>query len=1564
MAFMLSVNVTSEVRSFTTLDGRRVYVLDGEWGFDLDALIAACNSRACAPPPVGTGGSISQGGAAPKPPKRTKLPLGANPEKWAKKVLANRKKNATDPLPAYMPPIHSGWSKFPKSPVVRIRIPSNVLGSILNDGRLKAQGETGTSMGMLSPNFRRTKEQNMFDLSEDPKLVYGYLGEEGGGNPFSGKYQMLRQYGDVIIELKPSVLDRTTTTMGDSLLYKTTEVAPIRVGDVSSSTDTRLFTASEEYERYSPPYFEAQVHGGVSIDDIARIYITESKTVPDDDTISRLIHEFPDIELVFLDEPTHESFGVCTDCGEFACNSRACAPPPVGRGGSLPSGSGSSLPNGADPEPYAQALIKRWREAGILEDGIKDRKRAWDTRIPKDPVVRMRIGVNQLDLVLHDDGVFKSQHETGSSGGYFGPETRERRESEMFSAANTRPKYGYLAERDQPSRNSKSLSFYGDITVEFKDEVAKRTTFTVGDSLSSGLAAMRVSDAHTSTVERMAATLQSGGSYIEAQIHGNLTMNDVVRIYVTKRDYYDIDYESRYYKDEPSPVIRQLAEKYPDIEIVITDDPMTVSFSACEEHGEFECKSRACAPPPVGRGGSLPSGGSGKFSPRNGADPEPFAREKISELMGQSSESYEDDVRESESEWKLRMPKNPVVRVRVPSSSLRGIARSGRLKTQHETGTSEGTLHPELRAEDEKRLYGEGLRGHPLYGYLAKRGSTTTYSDGLSDSIYGERSSASQYGEVIIELKPFVHNRVTVTLGDSFENDVAPIPLVDVWKVSPERRAVARSSERYVEAQIHQQVQMSRDVARIYVPSGAQDDDGRPLVETVKGLFPDIEVIELPAWPKYVSNEFSACEAHGEFACKSRSCAPPPIGTGGSLPTSATHVTTREAAASIKSGGFIVGTGKMHGNLFGNGVYLSYAGDKKATKFYQAATRWERKEAALVRATVRLKNPLKIEGSTLDQITKDMVKKMGGQNAVSDAARNVLRRKISASRKALGDVLGEDAMKRVDWDGDYDLDPVFDEMSRNQYQDYQSRVSDALKGEPWVADLTPKMLRRAIDGEHKRSMKTLATLAREFGFDGIEVTNEPFNEGVGGSQIVVFDPRAITVESVEDFTALVTGFGIEVSFERPVACTDCGEFACKSRACAPPPVGRGGSLPSVAGRPAHETKGWELGAYRLVRSMSDSIGIGDVMKGSELAGDRTEEVIELQTAWGSDSNRISAKIRSNMMIRERLLDDPEFIDGVGKLLDTVEVDFIDISTRNMDEDDVYDPRVAILNLLSRHIGIGHVFPLSQQFNEIVDDLGITAPDPSLRDIIESFQESSSDYTEDGSARVGDLTPEQFAGYAVVAAMIDSWADTSMGTPLSIAYQLAASKLHGVDAEKFISEYRDPSNENRLIDGDILREGRHFFSENQGLLVSMARAEYEATQEFLRKNGIKEITVYRGIKLVDPIESNGKLADVGDTVLTTSNVLSSWSIDPRMGKQFAEELETKLGFTNRPRTHGYVIAMTVPVEMVQAIPTSGRGCLNEYEAIIIGHPSEVGIIEYLPKGETLVSSGFGVFVAVH
>jgi hypothetical protein len=41
--------------------------------------------------------------------------------------------------------------------------------------------------------------------------------------------------------------------------------------------------------------------------------------------------------------------------------------------------------------------------------------------------------------------------------------------------------------------------------------------------------------------------------------------------------------------------------------------------------------------------------------------------------------------------------------------------------------------------------------------------------------------------------------------------------------------------------------------------------------------------------------------------------------------------------------------------------------------------------------------------------------------------------------------------------------------------------------------------------------------------------------------------------------------------------------------------------------------------------------------------------------------------------------------------------------------------------------------------------------------------------------------------------------------------------------------------------------------------------------------------------------------------------------------------------------GLTFAMEVPVEMIQSVPVTGRGCLNEYEAVVIGYPSEMLVV---------------------
>ena len=175
------------------------------------------------------------------------------------------------------------------------------------------------------------------------------------------------------------------------------------------------------------------------------------------------------------------------------------------------------------------------------------------------PCMRIRPTVLK-DFVLQGDGRFKTQFETKTSGGALNQKARALAEHEMFGystsshPAKERPVYGYFC--DDPMQelrdNRSGARQYGSIIVQMKKTVRDRTTVTFGDSLGLGAipspinkidlratAARRwdfekIGNTDDATVSGLLAS-NATGSYAEAQYHGGLSLDDVEKIFISKR---------------------------------------------------------------------------------------------------------------------------------------------------------------------------------------------------------------------------------------------------------------------------------------------------------------------------------------------------------------------------------------------------------------------------------------------------------------------------------------------------------------------------------------------------------------------------------------------------------------------------------------------------------------------------------------------------------------------------------------------------------------------------------------------------------------------------------------------------------------------------------------------------------------------------------------------------------------------------------------------------------------------------------------------------------------------
>lgn len=93
--------------------------------------------------------------------------------------------------------------------------------------------------------------------------------------------------------------------------------------------------------------------------------------------------------------------------------------------------------------------------------------------------VRVRVPAKAVPQIIKD-GEIKTQHETGRSGGLFDPSTRHAHEEKMFGEP-VRPIYGYVHVKGAHEHNEAVQ--YGEFGVVLKPEALNRSSLTLGDSL-------------------------------------------------------------------------------------------------------------------------------------------------------------------------------------------------------------------------------------------------------------------------------------------------------------------------------------------------------------------------------------------------------------------------------------------------------------------------------------------------------------------------------------------------------------------------------------------------------------------------------------------------------------------------------------------------------------------------------------------------------------------------------------------------------------------------------------------------------------------------------------------------------------------------------------------------------------------------------------------------------------------------------------------------------------------------------------------------------------------------
>ena len=152
------------------------------------------------------------------------------------------------------------------------------------------------------------------------------------------------------------------------------------------------------------------------------------------------------------------------------------------------------------------------------------------------------------------------------------------------------------------------------------------------------------------------------------------------------------------------------------------------------------------------------------------------------------------------------------IAISFPKDLLEKLIADGRFKTQFETKTSRGALHPTGRIQGDVAQFGyhpdTAPEMRPVYGYLTSGGS-------IDKRTFG---TIKQYGELQFILKRDTHSRSTYTTHDSLGSGLTPSPMG-----IPSKDASGKVGETmYSEAQIHGGLSLG-DVDYVVVNVGEPD---------------------------------------------------------------------------------------------------------------------------------------------------------------------------------------------------------------------------------------------------------------------------------------------------------------------------------------------------------------------------------------------------------------------------------------------------------------------------------------------------------------------------------------------------------------------------------------------------------------------------------------------------------------------------------------------------------------------------------------------------------------------
>jgi|GEM_PF-2479630 len=214
--------------------------------------------------------------------------------------------------------------------------------------------------------------------------------------------------------------------------------------------------------------------------------------------------------------------------------------------------------------------------------------------------------------------------------------------------------------------------------------------------------------------------------------------------------------------------------------------------------------------------------------------------------------------------------------------------------------------------------------------------------------------------------------------------------------------------------------------------------------------------------------------------------------------------------------------------------------------------------------------------------------------------------------------------------------------------------------------------------------------------------------------------------------------------------------------------------------------------------------------------------------------------------------------------------------------------------------------------------------PLLRDRLSQIVRDTKGITAEAKQREIAHIEAQFSDKKIVQALMGEWA--RQYTPLWASLQEAIGSEFELSAAR--ETLASP------VGKSALRMADKYLGDLQPGLRALVREMYNNTQDFLAKEGITEVPVYRGLyfnKLPDGI-SWKTLKNDYQVITIRMNPASSFSLDAEKASAFAGGGRYQV-----------VIAARVPAQDILSIPLTGAGVRDEAEVIVLGSQQDVWAI---------------------